>query len=159
MRTHWTLFGVPCFPGAGILPFLGGGWGPFRRLETGFVGWEPNHQKTVLAVTRRHGRVFGNRLAHGDRSRVAQLSCYDDVGRCYPRFSRKTRLTGFWRGSGTWRNSGPQPTKKNSDPPKIEKRVNFFAFHCGFKNVVSSKTERFLQKKVVFALGVRTENT
>ena len=36
-----------------------GSFGLFCWLGTGFVGYGPNQQKTVLAVTRRHRPVFG----------------------------------------------------------------------------------------------------
>ena len=80
---------------------FGGGWGPFRRLGTGCVCWEPNRQKTVSSLTRRHRSVFGNVLARRNCVCVAQFSYSDDVGGFHLSFSRKSRFTGFWRGLGT----------------------------------------------------------
>ena len=124
---------------------LGGAGGHFISWAPVLSVRDPTEKTTVLAVTRRHRRVFGNVLAHRNRVRVAQLSYSNDVGGFHLSFSRKSRFTGFWRGLGTWRNSEPQPTKK-IDPPKVEiekSKIEFFFFRCGFKNKFSSKTERF----------------
>ena len=62
--------------GPEIWPFFWGGWGLFRRLGTGFVGYGLNRQKTVLAVTRRHWRVFGIFFgSSGLRLRCATFLC------------------------------------------------------------------------------------
>ena len=75
---------------------------------------------------------FGNVLAHRNRICVAQLSYSDNAGGFHPSFPGDSRFTGFWRGLGTWRNSGPKLTKRIS-PKKIQKKIVF-----------SSKTELFL---------------
>ena len=119
-RSHVSL-------GRGIWLF----WGALRAISSvGDRFCRLGTQPTKLSFGRNSEppASFGNVVAHRNRVWVAQLSYSDNVGGFQPSFSRKSRLTGFWRGLGTERNSGPQPTKKNLDPEKIEKCVEFFVF-------------------------------
>ena len=106
----------PWGPGYGR---LGGGWGPLRRLGTGFVGQGPSREKIVLAVP---PAIFGNDLAHRDRVRVAQLSYSDDVGTAS--FYDLLVFGGIW---ALREILGPNRQKK-PDPKKIEKHVEILFF-------------------------------
>ena len=127
---------VPWGPGYG---YLGGSWGPFRWLETGFVGWGSNQQKSVLAATGRHRQVFDSILAHRDRVRVAQLSYPNDVGWFFEKIKIYWVLEGFghlekFRGTN----------KKKIGPEKIEKHVEIFF------SVAVSKKYVFVKNGAIF---------
>ena len=96
-----------------------------------------------MAVTRPTRRFFGNVLAHWDCVRVAQLSYSDDVGWFHPSFPRKSRFTAFRRGLGTWRNSGPLPTKKFGPEKNRQNVLKILLFVAVSEVMFSSKTERF----------------
>ena len=99
----------------GIWPF----WGALGGISS--VG----DRESVLAVTRRHWRVFGNVVAHGNRVRVAQLSYSEKIG-----------------GSGHLEKL-QAPTDKKKDLKKIEKNLDFY-FCCGFKKC------GFVQNRAIF---------
>ena len=100
----------------------GGGWGPFRCLGTGLVCREPNLQKTVSAVTRRHRGAFGNVSVHRKRVRDSPLSSSDDVEGFHPSFFKKIAIYWFSEGSGHLEKFQAPTDEKQIDRKKKSKK-------------------------------------
>ena len=104
--------------GPGIRPFWGAAGGHFVSWTPLLLVRDPTDKTTVLAVTRRHRRA------------------------CGIFWFLVLPFTGFWRGLGTEKKSGPQPTKRFWTPQKSEKKVDFFSVAVS-ENLFTSKTEQF----------------
>ena len=128
-----------CLWGPGYGRF-GGRCGPFRRLET--------DKKTVLAVTRRHWRGFGNVLAHRDRVCVPQLS--------YSHESRDLLVCGgVWAGGEI---PGPNLQKKIGREKNPKNTLNTLLLVAKYV-FVKNRAIFFRFRPLVHPWAVRTEKT